>query len=205
MTRIAIIGGGPGGLMTARLLEQAFGPSCRVTLFEASHRVGGKIQTRRFEAAPVMYEAGVAECYAYEAIGHDPLRQLVAELGLTTVPTHSSAVVLNGALLRDDREIGDNFGDRHARGRSRSFAGRPAAMLPLASWHRGFVAGRQPASVGAPDVRGHPGGGGGPGREAVSEDRRPQRHGDRAAPHQRAHRAEELPEVRARLRRAVLD
>ncbi len=90
MTRVAIIGGGPGGLMTARLLERRFGSRCRVTLFEASPCLGGKIQTRRFDAAPVMYEAGVAECYSYEAIGHDPLRQLIAELGLTAVPTHGS-------------------------------------------------------------------------------------------------------------------
>ena len=38
MTRIAIVGGGPGGLMTAHLLERRFGASCRVTLLEASHR-----------------------------------------------------------------------------------------------------------------------------------------------------------------------
>ena len=49
MTRVAIIGGGPGGLMTARLLERTLGASCRVTLLEASNRLGGKIQTRRFE------------------------------------------------------------------------------------------------------------------------------------------------------------
>ena len=85
--------------MTARLLERALGTSCRLTLFEASQRVGGKIQTRRFDTAPVTYESGVAECYAYDAIGHDPLRQLVAELGLNAVPTGSSAVVMNGAFL----------------------------------------------------------------------------------------------------------
>ena len=62
----------------------------------------------------LFYEAGVAECYAYDAIGHDPLRQLVSELGLTTVPTHSSAVVLNGAFLRDESEIGRHFGAAHA-------------------------------------------------------------------------------------------
>ena len=52
---------------------------------------GGKVRTVRFDAAPAFYEAGVAECYAYDAIGHDPLRQLISELGLTTVATHSSA------------------------------------------------------------------------------------------------------------------
>ena len=48
-----------------------------ITLLEASGRLGGKLQTRRFDSAPVMYEAGVAECYDYETLGHDPLRQLV--------------------------------------------------------------------------------------------------------------------------------
>ena len=137
MTRIAIVGGGPSGLMSARLLEQALGTSCRLTLFEASHRVGGKIQTRRFDAAPVNYEAGVAECYAYDAIGHDPLRQLIAELGLTARPTHSGAVVLNGAYLRDESEIGTHFG-AHTREAVEYFRRRTAAMLPLASWLRGF-------------------------------------------------------------------
>jgi protoporphyrinogen oxidase len=80
MTRIAIVGGGPGGLMTARLLERTLGSSCRLTLLEASHRVGGKIQTRRFDTAPVLYESGVAECYAYDPLDHHPLRQLITEL-----------------------------------------------------------------------------------------------------------------------------
>ena len=96
--------------MTARLLERTFGSSCRLTMFEASDRLGGKIQTRRFDAAPVLYEAGVAECYAYDAMGHDPLRRLITDLGLTAVPTHSTAVVLNGAFLRDEEEIGKRFG-----------------------------------------------------------------------------------------------
>ena len=59
--------------------------------------------------------------------------------------------------------------------------------------------------MGVPDVRGHSGGRAGPDREAVSEDHRPQRYGDRAAPDQRAHRASELPEVRTGLWRAVFN
>ena len=137
MPRVAIVGGGPGGLMTARLLERAFGRSCRLTLFEASSRLGGKIQTRRFDSAPVWYEAGVAECYAYDAIGHDPLRQLIRELGLTALPTASSAVVMNGAFLPDERAIGSHFGG-HTEKAIEDFRRKAAAMLPKARWHRGF-------------------------------------------------------------------
>jgi monoamine oxidase len=137
MTRIAIVGGGPSGLMTAHLLERALGTSCRLTLFEASQRVGGKIQTRRFESASVPYESGVAECYAYEAIGHDPLRQLVEELGLNAVPTGSSAVVMNGACLPDESALGTHFG-AHTLRVVEDFRQRTVAMLPLSSWYRGF-------------------------------------------------------------------
>ncbi|MEO8036348.1 MAG: FAD-dependent oxidoreductase [Acidobacteriota bacterium] len=145
MTRIAIVGGGPGGLMTARLLERTHGTSCQLTLFETSRRVGGKIQTRRFDRVPVTYESGVAECYAYDAIDHDPLRQLVAELGLNAVPTGSSTVVMNGVVLPDETELGTHFGVDTLRA-VEDFRRRTVAMLPLASWHRGF----------GPDDNGHP-------------------------------------------------
>ena len=137
MPCIAIVGGGPGGLMTARLLERAFGRSCRLTLFEAGSRLGGKIQTRRFESAPVLYEAGVAECYGYDTIGDDPLRQLIRGLGLTAVPTSSNAVVMNGVLLRDEREVGSHFGAVTERA-IEDFRRKAVAMLSKAGWHRGF-------------------------------------------------------------------
>jgi len=138
MIRVGIIGGGPGGLMTAHLLERKFGTSCQVTLLETTDRLGGKVRTIRFDAAPVLYEAGVAECYAYDAIGHDPLRQLIDELGLTTVATHSSAVVLNGTLLRDDEDVLRHCGERTLRA-IEDFRRQAAALLPLASWYRGFT------------------------------------------------------------------
>ncbi len=43
MIDLAIIGGGPGGLMSAWYLKKKLGPLCRVTIYEASDRVGGKI------------------------------------------------------------------------------------------------------------------------------------------------------------------
>ena len=138
MIRVGIIGGGPGGLMTAHLLERKFGTSCHIILLEATGRVGGKLRTVRFDAAPVFYEAGVAECYAYDAIGHDPLRQLIGEMGLTTNATHSTAVVLNGALLRDDEDILRHCGERTLRA-IEDCRRQAAALLPLASWYRGFT------------------------------------------------------------------
>ncbi len=124
--------------MTAYLLEQKCPASWTVTLLEASGRLGGKVQTRRFDSAPVMYEAGVAECYDFETIGPDPLRELIRELGLTTVPIHSSAVVLDGAILGDDSEIGKRFGDGTLRA-IEDFRSQASALLPLESWYRGFV------------------------------------------------------------------
>ena len=71
--QVAIIGGGPGGLMTAYLLEQRDCASVDITLFEASDRLGGKIVTRRFNQCDATYEAGAAELYDYSAVGTDPL------------------------------------------------------------------------------------------------------------------------------------
>ncbi len=136
--RVAVVGGGPGGLMAARLLEQKSDGECEITLFEASGRVGGKIQTRRFAAAPATYEAGVAECYDYEAIGRDPLKELVRDLGLTPLPTSSSMVALNGVTIRDDDEIATHFGRRTMAAIER-FRRDAAAMMPMASWYRGLV------------------------------------------------------------------
>ena len=43
----------------------------------------------------VAYEAGAAELYDYSQLGPDPLRELVAELGLTTAPMWGQTVVLD--------------------------------------------------------------------------------------------------------------
>ena len=65
MLELAIVGGGPGGLMSAWYLKRKLGDLCKVTIYEASDRLGGKIVTRKFDTAPAMYEAGVAEIYDY--------------------------------------------------------------------------------------------------------------------------------------------
>ncbi len=51
MLDLAIVGGGPGGLMSAWYLKKKLGELCRVTIYEASDRVGGKILTRKFDSA----------------------------------------------------------------------------------------------------------------------------------------------------------
>jgi len=73
MLDLAIVGGGPGGLMSAWYLKRKLGdlwpasPSMR-----PPNRLGGKIVTRKFDSAPAMYEAGVAEIYDYSMTGPDP-------------------------------------------------------------------------------------------------------------------------------------
>ncbi|MGE3538043.1 MAG: FAD-dependent oxidoreductase [Candidatus Tectimicrobiota bacterium] len=104
-TQIAVVGGGLGGLMTAYHVQAKCEDVCDLTIFEASQRFGGKILTKRFHAAPVLYEAGVAELYDYSMLGPDPLRELVAELGLDTVPMDGQTVVLDNQIVRHRDDI----------------------------------------------------------------------------------------------------
>ncbi len=101
MLDLAIVGGGPGGLMSAWYLKRKLGDLCHVTLFEASDRLGGKIVTRKFDSAPALYEAGVAEIYDYSMTGPDPLRELIQHFGLQTIPMDAEQVHLDGELLND--------------------------------------------------------------------------------------------------------
>ena len=98
--RVAIIGGGLGGLTTAYFLQRRGRVACETTIFEASPRPGGKIMTRQFANAPILHEAGAAELYDYSQLGPDRLRELVHELGLTTRPMFGSAVIITDQLLK---------------------------------------------------------------------------------------------------------
>jgi protoporphyrinogen oxidase/SAM-dependent methyltransferase len=110
MKRIAIVGGGPGGLFTALLLRQKCADQPEITLFEATARLGGKVLTKRFGAVPVLYEAGAAELYQY---GSDPLRLLIKEiLGLSVVPMAGQTVVLDGHILQSPADIERHYGQR---------------------------------------------------------------------------------------------
>lgn len=97
--RIGIVGGGPGGLLTAWRLQQYLRVPCDITLLEASDRLGGKLQTLRFTHSPIPYEAGAAEFYDYSVTGEDPLKDLVLSLGLSISPMGGSAVLLDGQVL----------------------------------------------------------------------------------------------------------
>ncbi len=114
MLDLAIVGGGPGGLMSAWYLRKKLGPSCRVTIYEATDRIGGKVMTRRFDASPAMYEAGVAEIYDYSMTGPDPLRELVQHFGLQTIPMDAEQVQLDGELLHDIPGMRRKYGPKTA-------------------------------------------------------------------------------------------
>jgi monoamine oxidase len=97
--KIGIVGGGPGGLFTAYLLERLASVPVSVTILEAADRLGGKVRTCRFSSAPVRYEAGAAEFYDYSGIDEDPLRELIETLGLPTLPLGGGSIHLGGHML----------------------------------------------------------------------------------------------------------
>ena len=110
LTRVAIIGGGPGGLLTAYLLEHKYAAPVAITIFEASDRLGGKIVTEEFSDGCAVYEAGAAELYDYSQAGPDPLRELIDELGLTCHPMEGPAVFLGDRLLRTENDLTEYAG-----------------------------------------------------------------------------------------------
>lgn len=108
---VGIVGGGPGGLMTAYALQKLANAPFRLTLFEASSRVGGKIHSPKFAAHPVRYEAGAAEFYDYSGHDEDPLKELIAELGLSISPMGGSAVIFNQRILANLDDVREQLGE----------------------------------------------------------------------------------------------
>ncbi len=139
MLDLAIVGGGPGGLMSAWYLKRKLGELCRVTIFESSDRLGGKIVTRRFDSAPAMYEAGVAEIYDYSATGPDPLRELIQHFGLQTIPMDAEQVQLDGELLHDVPGMRRKFGAKTAEA-ILAFRKRCAEMISPIEYYEGVGA-----------------------------------------------------------------
>ncbi len=134
--RIAVVGGGPGGLFTAYILNQRL-PRARVTVFEAGDRVGGKICTDDFsDGTP--FESGVAELYEYLGPGDgDPMRSLIEDdLGLKTVDISGGAVVLCDRVLRDLDELEEEHGC-DTRRRVEAFHAKMVELMPLEKYaHR---------------------------------------------------------------------
>ena len=71
--------------------------------------------------------------------GDDPLRSLVADLGLETIPTSGSTVVMQGHIMRDDEDLA-RVGGAATRAAIESFRAISAQALPIVEWH-----GRLPA------------------------------------------------------------
>jgi protoporphyrinogen oxidase len=115
VTKIGIVGGGPGGLMATYFLEKMANAPLEITLFEAADRLGGKILTPRFQAVPVAYEAGAAEFYDYSRFDVDPLKELIAELGLSTSPMGGSAVIMDNHILSNLEDINEHLGNSAGR------------------------------------------------------------------------------------------
>ena len=131
---IGIVGGGPGGLMAAYLLEKRTHFPCEITLFEASDRLGGKIVTSQFGVAPVAYEAGAAELYDYSQLGPDPLRELVGELGLSTSPMSGGTVVLDEHILKNAAAVRRVYGRETYRA-LRRFNRRARSLISPAEYY----------------------------------------------------------------------
>jgi monoamine oxidase/SAM-dependent methyltransferase len=133
--RVAIVGGGPGGLFTAWHLADRLGTACKVTIYEATDRLGGKIMTGEFPGVGP-YEAGAAEIYDYSELGYDPLRELIEQdLGLKVKHIDGDACVLDGHILPDIEALGSRFG-MATRDVAHAFRQRCAQLLSQAAFYR---------------------------------------------------------------------
>ena len=108
---IGIIGGGPGGLFTAYRLEQLCSTPLRISIFESSNRLGGKLLTEQFTAKGIQYEAGAAEFYDYSSIDEDPLRELIEHFGLQTQPMGGTSIVQENKVLGTIEDVHDSLGE----------------------------------------------------------------------------------------------
>lgn len=133
MPRVAVIGGGPGGLFATYLINERY-PSVEVVLFEATDRLGGKVRTLTFEDG-TPYEHGVAELYEYKGPGpRDPLRALIEDdLGLETVNMQGGGLVMKDQVLRDVKEMDQKFSPE-ARKEVERFHRKVSELLPLEKW-----------------------------------------------------------------------
>jgi monoamine oxidase len=133
--RVAVVGGGPGGLFSAWHLASNCGTAVDVTIYEASDRVGGKIVTKHVPGVGI-YEAGVAEIYDYSALGPDPLRELITqELGLEVKDIAGGACTMDGQIFPDMASLEKYFG-RATSEAAINFRKKCAAMLTPESFYK---------------------------------------------------------------------
>jgi monoamine oxidase/SAM-dependent methyltransferase len=132
--RVAVIGGGPGGLFTAWHLAFKAGDTCQITIFEASERPGGKILTGQFPGVGP-YEAGVAEIYDYSRLGPDPLRDMIInDLGLSVKYIQGGPCVLDGKILLTPDDLAEAFGPQTCK-EARAFRQKCAGLLDPQSFY----------------------------------------------------------------------
>jgi monoamine oxidase/SAM-dependent methyltransferase len=133
--RVAIVGGGPGGLFTAWHLADKLGASCKVTIYESAARLGGKIITGQFPGVGI-YEAGAAEIYDYSALGYDPLRELIQnELGLEIRHIDGGGCFIDGHAVPDVDALAAHYGMK-TRDVAHAFRAHCASMLTPAAFYR---------------------------------------------------------------------
>jgi monoamine oxidase/SAM-dependent methyltransferase len=136
MINIAIVGGGPGGLMTSWHLSQKLQHESNVTIFEATNRLGGKIVSRKFDKIDAVYEAGVAEIYGYWTLGPDPLREMIDGFGLKTVPMDSETVVMDGNVMVGIDGLKKFYGSKTANA-VKAFRKTCGALMSPAQYYEG--------------------------------------------------------------------
>ncbi|HEY6256413.1 MAG TPA: FAD-dependent oxidoreductase [Xanthobacteraceae bacterium] len=133
--RVAIVGGGPGGLFTAWHLADKLGAAAKVTVYEAADRLGGKIITGQFPGVG-LYEAGAAEIYDYSDLGYDPLRDLIEhELGLKIKHIDGGACFLDGHAVPDVDALAGRYGMK-TRDVAHAFRAHCAQMLSPTAFYR---------------------------------------------------------------------
>ena len=109
--KIGIVGGGPGGLMSAYMLQKHMNSPFKITIYERSPRLGGKVITPRFDSENVRYEAGAAEIYDYsEFEDEDPLKDLIKELGLPITTMGGSSAIMQNQFINHLEDIKSKLG-----------------------------------------------------------------------------------------------
>jgi monoamine oxidase len=135
--RIAVVGAGIGGLATAYLLENSADSPLDITVFEASHRVGGKIQTGHFKNVTHSYEIGAAELY--DIVASPALKKLVRQLQLPCVSLQGSPIIVfDGMILTDTADVQDKLGSSTAHAIESFMSLGKSLRNPASFGHAGF-------------------------------------------------------------------